>query len=467
MSKLYSSNLAPELSRVVKAIRAQSVDEFRSRKFEKPETSTSYWREAYYMPETGLWSVEERSISPGTFTNINGEESFSTEREESKTILSNVCFFDALHSVALFEKAEIGLNRSLLEIDIKDLGQEHFHNFALEQGIPFDIDSLPVPAARGRPLLQGKFAPGAYEVAKKTKGIELKVLENTDAIAKISSNAFKIPEFGQEPAGSLGVEGKIGRIQEKNELIKYSEHSLSQVDQSIDKIRTLKDTFNSNANKKFELVHVKNYNRQKFISGKGPGANVLSGTIFGGTSGLMTLLFTGIGTNSFLTATIAGLSVGLPVFMLPILCYLAPKTSFPGLKLNRMIKKLRSDAHRSDGELKSAMLSLADNLELGIKALKARNAFKEIKSGSWLEMKRANRLLKQFNSVARSQKRDAGTIENMQHAILNDLNSNDFENEIRKMIEEGAKAIVKAYEAQKSEIKEQTKQKQKQLEYRP
>ena len=59
------------------------------------------------------------------------------ERQSRKNILTNACFFDALHACALFEVGELqgSLNREPAGDTKKELGIAHYRAFAENEGI--------------------------------------------------------------------------------------------------------------------------------------------------------------------------------------------------------------------------------------------------------------------------------------------------------------------------------------------
>jgi hypothetical protein len=402
----------------------------------------------------------------GSYTDLaTGERVLSDEQDTLKHYLRGVCFFDALYACAFYEAAELSLEGHTTE-DITAMGTEHYYGFARAQGIPFDEAGMPVPAARGRPLMEGKFEPGAFEVAKLTKDIPLELDMPEDHLPKISAQALSLPDFGAaapaNPKDALSHQG--AHLKSKFELVKATSGSLQKIDRTNDTLTSLKERFNEVLNGKHKAVNFPYFNKREFLTGRGdPGANVGSGAALASFAGVISFLIGGVTTDS-MSGGLTALACTLPIGLIPPSIYLIKEAELTAFRRARLLQKFRAQARKYPDGFKEPMFALADNIELGTAALKARKAIKDVKKGSFREKHRARRLLAKFNTVARKQGLDEGTAENFRRAILSNARDNKFETEIHRSIDKSMRELRQALSEHGQSVKEAAKLKEKQLE---
>lgn len=188
--KRYTETLPEDIRRDAGRIQARHGTEFRTHAFRFSQDTAwgVRWRQAWMHPETKLWTVQEfttKRAMPQMQAVSDLEPAEIAEGHRS--ILRNVCFMDALHNCAAFELAEPQFLSVLDQETEESLSGDHFRAFGEREGIPFDEQGIPHPAAFGNVLTEGSFSPAAREIAAQTKDAPLPRLETPNAIAAFFS----------------------------------------------------------------------------------------------------------------------------------------------------------------------------------------------------------------------------------------------------------------------------------------
>lgn len=188
----YSDKLDEKLASIVRAIPCDEHDFFQTRKtgFDKEDAFVS-WQEAHKNPHTDLWDVILRSRENNAGMN------------KQETILSSVCFFDALYSCASYESHQKTIGAHVSDLDEMD---SHYETVSKATKQAFDLEGLPHPTAYGRILTDGFFDDDAYDLARQTASTEVVPVSQEEfrgkTLSSVLGNSVSTPATLPEAADS-------------------------------------------------------------------------------------------------------------------------------------------------------------------------------------------------------------------------------------------------------------------------
>lgn len=188
----YSEGLDEKLASTVRAIPCEDHNFFQTRKasYDKEDEFVS-WQEAHKNPHTDLWDVILRSRENNAGMN------------KQETILSSVCFFDALHSCASYEHHQKEIGAHVFDPD--DMGV-HYEAAANAAKQAFDLEGLPHPTAYGRILTDGFFDDAAYDLAREGAANEIVPVSQEEfrgkTLSSVLGNSVSTPVTLPESADS-------------------------------------------------------------------------------------------------------------------------------------------------------------------------------------------------------------------------------------------------------------------------
>jgi hypothetical protein len=176
----YSESLPQELQQKVRRIGARHGSFFRTREIALAQEGApplKRWAEARKNPQTGLWTVRQyRKQSDYMKRDQDGGVETGGALAQS-TLLSGVCYFDALRACAEFEAADMAIageapGKEELAAAREALGKEYFRTFAEAEGTVFDVrDGLPLPVLDGEILAEDcMLDENAQQIAKRAAG---------------------------------------------------------------------------------------------------------------------------------------------------------------------------------------------------------------------------------------------------------------------------------------------------------
>jgi hypothetical protein len=134
--------------------------------------------EAVYDPNQEKWTVKKKSTFDGLFlenlSNPQVGDADSKDKGSSyartvsiKNIRHNVCFFEALHTLAVYEVSQLSLDESLnIKRIEQDYNGKHYIDFAHREDIIFDRYGMPHLTSNGHPIDPGDYLEKELDTLK-------------------------------------------------------------------------------------------------------------------------------------------------------------------------------------------------------------------------------------------------------------------------------------------------------------